>query len=154
MKRILAVVFPLVVLLPMTTQGQEWTAEQMEVWQVVEESWVADNSEDPGWIDRMVHPKLQGWDTSLPMPRDFETFKQWSRYNDANGDVLEFSAHPVAIVVHGNTAVAFYYGSIATEDLKGDRETTHFREVDVLVRDNGVWKFLAWMGADEPSQGG
>jgi hypothetical protein len=88
------------------------------------------------------------------MPRDLETARRWNRYNDSTYDVLEFSIDPVAIIIEGNTAVAFCFGSIATEDLKGERETANFREADVLVRVDGQWKFLAWMGADEPNQGG
>lgn len=154
MRRVLGVVVAFVFLAPLTARAQEWSAEQQEVWKFVEESWVADTSEDVTWVERMVHPDFMGWGTSYPMPRDRETYSRWNRYSDEAANTLIYSVYPVAIVVEGNTAVALYYGSIVEEDVKGDRETSHFREVDVLVRENGEWKFLSWMGADEPNPGG
>jgi hypothetical protein len=154
MTRILGVVGVLVFMVPLAARGQSWTPEQQEVWDFVVESWEADTSEDIEWVDRMVHPNFRGWDAGLPMPRDRDTQRRWSRYGDESGTTLIYSVFPVSIVVQGNTAVALYYGSIANEDLKGERETTHFKEVDVLIRENGEWKFLSWMGADEPNPGG
>lgn len=154
MRRILSLFFVLFLILPFGVQAQTWTPEQQEVWDFVVQSWEADTSEDITWVDRMVHPNFRGWDASLPMPRDRDTQRKWSRYGDESGNTLIYSVFPASIVVQGNTAVALYYGSIANEDHKGERETTHFKEVDVLIRENGEWKFLAWMGADEPNQGG
>jgi len=154
MRAVWGVVLAVVFLLPLSARGQEWDPEQQEVWSFIVESWEADTAEDIGWIDQMVHPNFRGWDTSYPMPRDRDTARKWSRYGDESSNTLLYSVFPVSIVVQGNTAVVLYYGSIVTEDLKGDRETAQFREVDVLVREGGEWKFLAWMGADELNPGG
>ena len=151
MRGLLIVFLAFLSTIPFRARAQTWSSAQQEVWQFVEESWVADTSEDPNWIDRMVHPNFRGWDVEYPMPRNLETFKKWSRYSDENSQVLVYSVYPVAIVVEGNTAMAFYYGSIAVEDQTGEQKTTHFREVDVLIREGGHWKFLGWFGADQES---
>ena len=71
-----------------------------------------------------------------------------------NDKTLHYSLHPLAIVVHENTAIAYYINSEAGEDLKGERKTTHSKSVDTFVRENGKWMILCWMGADEASGGG
>ena len=154
MIRVLSVVVGSVLLLPVTVQAQRWSQEQQEVWEFIIQSWEADTGEDITWVDRMVHQEFRGWDASLPMPRDRDTQRRWSRYGDESSNTLIYSVFPLSIVVQGNTAVALYYGSIVNEDLEGDRETTHFKEVDVLIREDGEWKFLSWMGADLPNAGG
>ena len=154
MIRVLSVVVGSVLLVPVTVQAQGWSQEQQEVWEFIIQSWEADTREDITWVDRMVHPEFRGWDASLPMPRDRDTQRRWSRYGDESSNTLIYSVFPLSIVVQGSTAVALYYGSIVNEDLKGDRETTHFKEVDVLIREDGAWKFLSWMGADLPNAGG
>jgi len=154
MSRIVSVLVVSLFLIPGAVQGQTWTPEQQEVWEFVVETWEADTSEDITWVDRMVHPNFRGWDAGLPMPRDRDTQRQWSRYGDESGTTLIYSVFPASIVVQENTAVALYYGSIVNEDLEGKRETTHFKEVDVLIREDGEWKFLSWMGADQPNPGG
>jgi hypothetical protein len=107
MRRILSVVFVGVFLLPLTVQGQTWNAEQQEVWKMIEDSWVADTQDDPTWYDRFVHPNFQGWSMTWPVPMGFELNRRWNRYNQEASETLLYSLHPVAIVVQGNTAVAF-----------------------------------------------
>ena len=153
MKRILGVVFALVLLVPITAQGQEWSAEQLEVWQRVEASWVAESEGGTSCYDEFVHPEFKGWSMIRPYPLDRETSRKWSRYGLETSNTLIFSLHPMAIVIQGNTAVAFYFVSTGDEDEKGERETTHSREVDTFVRENGEWMILSWMTGDEPSGG-
>lgn len=155
MRRIWGVVSALVFLLPVTAQAQTWSPEQEEVWKVVEASWVAsDTDRDPGWYDEFVHPEFRGWSMARPNPLDRETSRRWNRYGMDTSKTVIFSLHPMSIVVQGNTAIAFYYVSSASEDLKGEHETTHSREVDTFVRENGKWMILGWMTGDESSGGG
>ncbi len=153
MRRLVFVVLALAFFLPLTAQAQQWTEAQQGVWQVIEESWVADQADDPSWFDRFVHPNFKGWSATLPVPRDFETSKRWNQYERGNSESLIYSLHPVAIVVQGNTAVAYYFISGASENLKGERKTSHSRTIDTLIRENGEWKYLAWFGSDEASAG-
>jgi len=153
MRPFLAVILPCLFLLPLTAEGQEWSAEQLEVWQTVEASWVAETEVGISWYDEFVHPDFKGWSMTRPYPMDLDTARRWSRYGRETSKTLIFSLHPMAIVIQGNTAVAFYYVSAGDEDEKGERETTHSREVDTFVRENGKWMILSWMTGDEPSGG-
>ena len=131
-----------------SVEAQTWSPEQREVWAVVEEAWQAEAAKDLTWVDRFVHPSARVWSNRYPMPRDHSSQRKWSRYRAENLTTLAHELNPVAIVVQGNTAVAHYYYSEAMEDRKGDRKTEHGRYTDVLVREDGQWKFLAWSGGE------
>ena len=137
-----------VMLFTSSLKAQTWSPEQREVWAVVEDSWQAIAAKDHTWVDRLVHPKGRVWSNNYPMPRDHSSQGKWERYGAENSRTLVLELSPVAIVVQGNTAVAHYYYSQAMEDRKGDRKTEHGRYTDVLVRDGGQWKFLAWSGGE------
>ena len=62
----------------------------------------------------------------------------------------DISTGNATVFVVGSTAVAHYYYSTAAEDREGERETTHGRYTDVLVKQDGRWMFIAWRGGDDP----
>jgi hypothetical protein len=68
-----------------------------------------------------------------------------------NSTALLQELYPVGIIVHGNTAVAHYFYSQASENRKGERETVHGHYTDILVKENGTLQFLAWSGGDNPT---
>jgi ketosteroid isomerase-like protein len=73
----------------------------------------------------------------------------WDRYTDKQGSLEEHELYPLAIVVHGDVAVAHYLYSSAYEDKDGESEINNGRYTDVLVRTEDGWKFLAWHGGDD-----
>jgi hypothetical protein len=131
--------------------GQTWSDKQLEVWNVIEAQWKASMEKDTTWPDKYLHEKLLAWSDERPMPRDKSSFHKWIRYEMENSTVLLQELYPVGIVVHGNTAVAHYFYSQASENRKGERKTVHGRYTDILVKENGTWQFLAWRGGDNPT---
>jgi hypothetical protein len=101
-------------------------------------------------MDRFLHDEFLGWNMNTPAPLSKASTKAWNRYNSENSTTLMQELFPIGIVVHENTAVAHYLYSIATEDREGERETTHGRYTDILVRDGATWRFIAWQGGDDP----
>ncbi len=132
-----------------TLLGQTWSPEQREVIAVVEASWEADLAEDATWVDRLTHPNMLGWGRGYPMPRDRAQAKRWSEYGDENSNGLLHHLAPVGVAMHGDAAVVHYYVSVASENREGERETTHTRCTDVLVREGGEWRYLGWLCSDE-----
>jgi hypothetical protein len=132
--------------------AQGWTAEQQEVWQVEEQQWKMSAAEDLSWIDTLVHPNISFWDRAIPMPQNRASLTRWSRFSAANGSTLEQELLPISIAITGNVAVVNYYYTFVRENYKKDRETVNGRYMDVLVKEDGRWKFLAWAGGDEPSE--
>jgi hypothetical protein len=139
----------------MVTPGlaQTWSNDRLEVWAVIQAQWQAAMEKDTTWPERLLHESFLGWGNENPAPRDKASTDKWSRYNDENSTTLMQELSPIGIVVHGNTAVAHYFYSTAIENRKGERETTHGRYTDVLVRDGDTWRFLAWHGGDDPANG-
>ncbi|UCC85247.1 MAG: nuclear transport factor 2 family protein [Gemmatimonadota bacterium] len=136
----------------MATPGlaQNWSGDQLEVWAVIQAQWQAAMEKDATWPERFLHESFLGWGNENPAPRDKASTDKWTRYGMENSTTLMQELSPIGIVVHDNTAVAHYFYSTASENRKGERETTHGRYTDVLVRDRGTWRFLAWHGGDDP----
>ncbi|NIO33190.1 MAG: DUF4440 domain-containing protein [Gemmatimonadetes bacterium] len=136
----------------MATPGlaQNWSDDQLEVWAVIQAQWQAAMEKDATWPERFLHESFLGWGNENPAPRDKASTDKWTRYGMENSTTLMQELSPIGIVVHGNTAVAHYFYSTASENRKGERETTHGRYTDVLVLDGGAWRFLAWHGGDDP----
>jgi hypothetical protein len=131
--------------------GQTWSDEQIEVWNVIEAQWKASMEKDATWTAKYLHEKFLAWSDESPMPRDKSSYHKWGRYGMENSTTLLQELYPVGIVVHGNTAVAHYFYSEASENRKDERKTVHGRYTDILVKENGTWRFLAWHGGDNPT---
>ena len=129
--------------------AQTWSKEQSAVWQVVLDSYKDIDKRDANWADKWVFADAMVWGPDYPMPRTRDSVKRWDAYNFPAGKTHVAEYSPVAIVVHGSTAVAHYYYSNATED-RGKHETAHGRCTDVLAKDGKSWKFIAWHCGDAP----
>lgn len=131
--------------------AKDWSKAQLEVWNVVLESYKDIDAQDADWSSKWVFPDAMVWSMDYPMPRNRESIKRWDMYNFSGGKPHLSEYSPVAIVVHGDTAVAHYYSSSANEDREGKHETSHSRCTDVLAKDGKSWKFIAWHCSSEPS---
>ncbi len=151
--RRLCLSFPLALaLVASAAAAQTWSTEQQDVWKVEHQQWQMAKDKDATWMDKLVHPNLSYWDTDQVAPRGVASLKQWDRYSNANGTVLEQEIYPISMTITGNIAVAQYRYTAARENFKKDRETTSGRYTDVLIKDGGQWKFLAWAGGDDPKK--
>ena len=131
--------------------GQEWSAEQKEVFGVVEAQWKASMAKDTTWPNKFLHENFLGWSNDSPVPRDKSSIQEWYRYNSENSTTLLFELYPVGIAMRGNTAVVHYFFSYATESKKDGLETVNGQFTDTLVKENGTWQFLGWQGGENPT---
>jgi len=132
--------------------AQSWSPEQQEIWKLEQQQWKMAAAKDVTWMDTMVHPSMRYWETGDPMPRDRASLKQWARYTNENGTVLEQEIFPISATITGNVAVVQYYYMTARENSKKERETVTGHYTDVLIRENGKWLFIAWAGGDDPKK--
>lgn len=123
--------------------------DQADVWAVVEAQWNAEAKGRKAWHEEYLTEDFSGWSRNAPAPRSRASTMMWDRYTDTQGSLEEYELYPLAIVVHGDVAVAHYLYSSAYQDNEGDSEITHGRYTDVLVRTGDGWKFLAWHGGDD-----
>jgi hypothetical protein len=133
-----------------TVQAQSWTPEQQDVWKIEQKQWQMARDKDITWIESMVHPNLSYWETDSAVPQNRDSLTRWTRYQSAGSTTLEHELLPISIVVTGNVAVVNYYYNTASEDYKKERQRVSGHYMDVLIKDNGQWKFLAWAGGDDP----
>ena len=106
---------------------------------------------DANWTDKYLHNNFLGWSNQNPTPRSKASVHKWNRYETENSTTLLQELFPVGIVVNGNTAVAHYFYSQVSENRKDERKTVHGQYTDILVKENGTWRFLAWRGGDNPT---
>jgi hypothetical protein len=135
-----------------TASAQTWSPEQQEIWKLEEQQWQMSKDKDLSWIDKMVHANLSYWETGEAMPQNKASLSRWNKYGNSNNTVLEQEVFPISITITGNVAVVQYYYRIARENYKKERETVTGRYTDVLLKEGGSWRFLAWAGGDDPKK--
>lgn len=124
-------------------QQPSWNDAQMEVWKLIEQSWVDDVAENGKWPADYVHEYYTSWGDGDAAPSDKDSAIAWSRFGDENNDTLMYEVSPEAITVVGGTAVAHYNVTTVTENSKGERNRSVGRITEVLIRVGGSWKWLA-----------
>ena len=132
--------------------AQSWSPEQQEIWKLEEQQWKMAAVKDLSWMDTLVHPNLRYWESGAPMPRDRSSLKHWARYDSENSTVLEQELFPISATITGNIAVVQYHYVVAREDHKKERSTVTGHYTDVLIKEDGRWKFIAWAGGDDPKK--
>jgi len=155
MKRIfqLVCVTGALALLVLPAQAQEWSAEQLEVWETVTTLWQLEAAEDPAWRD-MLHDSFIGWVDESPAPHDKGTTVRFLDAEAGQLRVVVQDMKPAAIVVVGNTAVAHYFHVSIIEYPDGERETTYGRQTDVLTRTEDGWRYVSWSGDERSDEDG
>lgn len=153
MKNVYKMVFFLVAVTSISSFAENLNKAQHKVWDVVLKSYDDINKKDINWVEKWVTKDAMVWGGSSPMPRSRNETKLWDKFNFADGSTNNVSTYsPVAIVVHGDTAVAHYYYSNGTTSKSGKQKITNGRCTDILVKDRKSWKFVAWHCTDEPKK--
>lgn len=150
MKRVFLLVC-VMCLLALPVQPQEWSAEQLEVWQTVSKLWEMEMAGDDAWME-LLHPSFQGWPYESAMPVDKTDLARFMAAERGEFKIVVQDIHPVAIVITGDTAVAHYYHTTVAEYTDGERETIDGRSTDVLTRTADGWRFVSWVGNEIPEE--
>jgi hypothetical protein len=132
--------------------AQSWTPEQQELWKLEELQWKMSAEKDLSWIPKMVHPRMSSWSNDRPAPSSYASLEKWDRYQSGESTTLVHEIYPIAATVTGNVAVMQYRYHVASENAKKERKETSGRWTDVLVKENGVWKFITWAGGADPEK--
>jgi ketosteroid isomerase-like protein len=132
--------------------AQTWSPEQQEIWRLEEQQWKMAAAKDLSWIETMVHPNINFWQTDQPMPRNKASLSRWAKYDSGNSTVLEQEIFPISATVTGDVAVAQYRYQVASENYKKERETVTGRYTDVFLKEGGRWRFITWAGGDDPKK--
>ena len=129
--------------------AQDTAGDQAAVWAVVEKQWNAVEAGDKKWMDELLDEDFTGWPKNSPAPRNKPSTKMWNRFSESQGKVVAHELYPLAIVVHGDIAVAHYLYTSAYRNKDDEVEMNNGRYSDVLARTDDGWKFLTWHGGDD-----
>ena len=129
---------------PANAQGS--VDDQATVWATVEAAWTAQQRGDNSWVDRMLSADFMGWPSESPAPRSKGSTRMWERFSSEQNKGLSHELYPLSIVVHGDMAVVHYLYSTAYQTRDKKTVVSNGRYTDVLVRDDGNWKFISWHG--------
>lgn len=148
--RKLAVAFlSLFLLTPTALLYAQDTPDDAAVWAVIELQWESTQRGDKDWMEELLSESFVGWANDSPAPQTKESITMWQRFQSKqfNGEMHEL--FPLSIVVQGDTAVAHYLYTNAGKDAEGKSVISSGRYTDVLVREEGAWKFIAWHGGGD-----
>lgn len=137
---------PLLMVLPVLGHSAEWSEAQRSLWQFVEQSWVDDVGKTGKWPASYVHEDVLTWGAEWPVPRGRESMAKWTGFRDTRSEVLEYELFPHALIVEGNTGVAFYSVVEVRKLGDGEVERTVNGLVETAVREGRSWKYIGLSG--------
>ena len=94
--------------------SQEWSKEQLEVWNTVEslyENWANRNLE--GYMS-LTYKDFTGWFGDDPTPINYKSLEKWEKDNFSRVKVLVYDIQPLKIKIFKNFAIVHYYSSTST----------------------------------------
>ena len=117
--------------------GQEWTAEQKEVWEVVVADFEKFKQGDAEGILASRHEDVLIWWGDKPIPYDKKTveynYRNWFSYDIPTKWELE----PLAIKVIGNVASVFFTYKWSGNILSGSD-----RDLETWIKQDGKWLMI------------
>jgi hypothetical protein len=141
MRRMLGAVSGLALLIPLTAQGQEWTAEQQELW-----AWEAAclQTLELETKEACFHDDFIGWGVGEEEPTTkTDRLRAFAAGLEAY-ELVSFDPRPLAVNVQGNTGVLIYEATAVTRNrATGEEATSVVRWTDVAVREGERWLWIA-----------
>ena len=138
----LAGVALLLATLPSSVEAQEWSAEQLEVWNA-EVACINSHVDPIDWEARKacMHPDFVGWAVEEPVPSAFG--EKELEYVFSHSVIRIEEATPLRILVEGDLAVIQLIVRTVSSLDGGPDEETFVGWTDVMKRDGGKWRWIA-----------
>lgn len=141
-----AITFVMIAFLGVSTMNaQEWTKEQNEVWQVVENMWAKWQAKDYDASFANVHENYQGWNNEIPLPSSKTKWLNEMKGYAANMSKENFSIERARIVVEGDAAVVDYYFSFSFVYTEGEMKkmiSYQGKNAEFYINEKGKWMLL------------
>ncbi|HYW94550.1 MAG TPA: DUF4440 domain-containing protein [Bacteroidales bacterium] len=155
MKKTLLASLALMLIFPLKTMAQEWTKDQKEVWQVVQNSWEAWKNKDVSSYFSNLHDQYMGWNSEQPLPTNKSELRSSVEARKDMMTLNHYVINPARIVVTKEAAVVDYYYVMYYTWKQGDKEkmdSERGKFVEFYVKDGGNWKLLGDMTYIEPQK--
>jgi len=138
-----------------TAIAQEWTKEQKEVWQTVDNMWSKWKTGDVAGVTASFHEKYQGWNGDMPLPMGKEKMVQMFQEMKDMSKVDSYSIEPARIAVSGNAAVVDYYFNYSVTNTVGNEKKQDHgkgKNVEFYVKEGGKWLLLGDMSVYDDTE--
>ena len=141
-------VFCAATILAARASGQEWSAQQKEVWKNVETYWALDAAGDTQGFLAYFHADYQGWSYNDALPGSKERAAKFITHGHKTSKTLVYDLQPVAVRVHGNIAYVHYLWTRLIKDAEGKEKRQAGRWTDILTKDGGKWVMIGDHGGE------
>jgi ketosteroid isomerase-like protein len=135
------VVGALAIFAPLAVQGQELTADQQEVWNVVLACYDANDSDA---LMACYHDDFLGWGLDNTVPMNKADKQAINARVDESSENMWQHLKPVSVDVRGDVAIVLYVQSYVDRDKTTGEETAGtVNWTDILVKVGERWLWLA-----------
>ena len=128
---------------PAPLSAQDWTAEQLEVWEFEQACWEMHASGDQDGLLDCFHDDYLGWHAGEPIPRTKQDTRHWWDADAGTYESVWYLIKPVGIVVVDNVAVIHLYYHARIRNADGAVEAVSGKVTEVLIKQDGRW---FWIG--------
>ena len=141
-------ILTLFLLLPASSQAQQWSDEEQEVLDHLVECWdiwmegIKSGSPER-WISECSTPALTYWGSNNGAPsydNDESLRRNWATFSES--DLGWVDIRPVSLTVIDDIAVLHFYGSWRTRTADGET-VNEVKRTEVFRRIDGRWKMIA-----------
>jgi len=127
--------------------NSSFSAEEVELWERVNELWRFARDRKIDEIKAAFHPKYSGWVTGVPEPHDLAFAFEAAASDDT---ILEFSLTPLEVIVtEESIGIVHYTYSALVMDKTGLEKKVTGRWTEVHVKKEGKWLFLSVQGGPD-----
>ena len=130
----------------------DFSAEQRELWDRVEELWALAKSRDEPRIRSALHPRYVGWDMSNPLPHDRDAAVR--SVSDVTAELDEYELHPLSIRIYDEQVGVVHYSYAARVAANGRPPVAVTGKwSEVYLKQGGIWTMISVSGRpDNPPQ--
>jgi ketosteroid isomerase-like protein len=126
---------------PIYAAAQNWTPEQLEIWEFETQCWQAYQDKDLEAHASCFHPDYIGWFAPDPAPMPVSESVH-RHYINANREVA-FNLTPHAIIVRGDIAIVHLSGFEIQIQPDGSDKVAWYHWTDIVLRENGKLSWIA-----------
>ena len=117
--------------------------EKDNVWSTVVSTW-EDDLAGKEWISKHCVDEVLAWSLDNPMPMNKTSLLRDRKHSSKNSQMVYYDVQLAGIVIKGNTAIVHYYFKNEIKDNEGKVKKDNGRLTDILTKEKGKWKYLAW----------
>jgi ketosteroid isomerase-like protein len=128
------------------TAAQQWSAEEQEVWQAIEDCHARWRQKDMQGVEDCFHDDFVGWRSEDLVPRTKNTHRIFGPVQMESGTLVAVEIRPVAMGIFGNVAIAHYSLHGIFRSNEGVDTIYQERWTDVLMKEGGQWRCIGDAG--------